>query len=96
MGRERRTLRDEQNRILFERLCAARPRLIDVMAAGEAIPGYAADLILHAGPPIAWTQMTAAMQAAIDGALVFEGLAADLAAARQPRRHRQPSLRVGP
>ena len=82
MGHERQTLLDEQNKILFERLCAARPRLIDVMPAGDAIPGYASNLILHAGPPIAWTEMTAAMQAAIDGALVFEGLAAELSAAR--------------
>jgi hypothetical protein len=82
MSRERQILLNEQNTLLFDRLCAAQPRLIDVMPAGEAIPGYAPNLILHAGPPIAWAAMTAAMQAAIDGALVFEGLAPDLAAAR--------------
>jgi hypothetical protein len=74
---------DAENGILFDRLCGARPRLVDVAPAGEAIPGYAADLILHAGPPLAWAEMTPAMQAAIDGALVFEGRARDLAAAHE-------------
>jgi Protein of unknown function (DUF1116) len=81
MDSENSALLDEQNKMLFERLCAARPRLIDVAPAGKAIPGYFPELVLHAGPPIAWTAMTPAMQAAIDGALVFEGRAPDLAAA---------------
>ena len=83
MRRQSASLLGEQNRILFDRLCAARPRLIDVIPAGEAIPGYLPNLILHAGPPVVWAEMTPAMQAAVDGALVFEELAPDLAAARR-------------
>jgi hypothetical protein len=83
MDHEEKTRLDKQNELLFKRLCASRPRLVDVAPAGEAIPGYSTDLILHAGPPIEWLAMTPAMQAAIDGALVFEGRASDLAAARE-------------
>ena len=74
---------DEENRILFAKLAAAQPRLLDVLPAGEAIPGFTAELVLHAGPPIAWQNMTPAMQAAIEGALVFEGRTDDLTAARR-------------
>jgi len=74
---------DEQNRTLFAKLAAAQPRLLDVLPAGEAIPGFTAELVLHAGPPIAWQNMTPAMQAAIEGALVFEGRVEDLMAARR-------------
>src|ERR1039457_254006 len=74
---------DEQNRALFAKLAAAQPRLLDILPAGEAIPGFTAELVLHAGPPIEWRNMTPAMQAAIDGALVFEGRARDLADGRR-------------
>ena len=75
--------RDDANQIVFRALCAARPELIGVAPAETVIPGMRKQLVLHAGPPIAWADMTPAMQAAIDGALVFEGLAPDLAEARR-------------
>ncbi|VFS47652.1 Uncharacterised protein [Budvicia aquatica] len=39
--------------------------------------------ILHAGPPITWERMCGAMKGAVTGALVFEGLATDLADAEK-------------
>jgi hypothetical protein len=42
------------NRAVFEALCRARPRLIGLVPARDAIPDFFDDLILHAGPPIAW------------------------------------------
>jgi len=71
------------NQAVFDALCAARPVLRGVARAIDVIPGYTPDLVLHAGPPIAWERMAPAMQAAIDGALVFEGRVGDLDAARR-------------
>ena len=69
----------------FRRMLAGAPLLVDVVPAGEAIPGLAGDAgerkVLHAGPPVAWERMCGPMRGAIAGAVVFEGWAADLAAA---------------
>lgn len=69
------------NAAAFEALCAARPLLVAVASAIDVVPGMGRSRLLHAGPPIAWADMPPAMRAAAAGALVFEGLAADLAAA---------------
>jgi hypothetical protein len=66
-----------ENNAVFEALHRARPRLIGVAAAKDAIPELGEGLILHAGPPIAWPQMQPAMRAAVLGGLVFEGGAAN-------------------
>jgi len=74
---------ENDNRVLVEQVCRSNPCLTSVAPAGKAIPGMHAHRVLHAGPPIEWPVMPAAMQAAICGALVFEGLAGDLADARK-------------
>lgn len=61
---------------------AAHPFLVDIAPALEAIPGMHKDLILHAGPPIAWEKMCGPMQGAIIGALLFEGRASNEQEAR--------------
>ncbi|HEU0116162.1 MAG TPA: DUF1116 domain-containing protein, partial [Thermomicrobiales bacterium] len=66
----------------FGRVLAAEPRWIDLLPAREALAGMTERTILHAGPPIAWADMAGPMQGAVIGALLFEGLAADEAAAR--------------
>ena len=76
-------MQDQANKSVFETLCAARPMLKGARLAGKVIPGFTRKTILHAGPPIAWQDMPPAMQAAITGGLVFEGLAADLLSARE-------------
>lgn len=74
---------DRANQEVVERIMAARPRLVDVRPAGEAIPGMQKHLLLHAGPPITWERMSGPLRGAIIGALLYEGLAADIAAAER-------------
>lgn len=66
-----------------QRLIAARPVWTAVGPAREVIPGFTPTTILHAGPPVSWENMCGPMQGAICGALVFEGLATDLAEAER-------------
>jgi Protein of unknown function (DUF1116) len=66
----------------LRRILAAEPVLADVRRAGELIPALDAKrLLLHAGPPIEWARMCGPLRGAVCGAIVFEGWAADLAAA---------------
>jgi hypothetical protein len=72
------------NQEALGRLFAAEPVLIGVMPAGEAIAALGdGKTILHAGPPIGWGRMCGPLKGAVCGAIVFEGWAADLAAAEQ-------------
>jgi len=64
------------NREALSRLLAARPTLVDVRPAIEAVPGMTRDTILHAGPPIEWPRMSGPLRGAVVGALLYEGRAA--------------------
>src|SRR5712692_9063829 len=68
---------DEANRIAVRRLLDSRPVLVDVQPAGDALPGMAPNLVLHAGPPIAWEAMCALQRGAVAVGAVYEGLARD-------------------
>lgn len=72
---------DAANRQVLERLLTAEPVLVDVQPAGKMLPGLADRMILHAGPPIAWERMCGPLRGAVQGAIVLEGWAPDLAAA---------------
>ena len=73
---------EKANAEALRRILAAEPVLVDVRRAGELIPALdAGRLLLHAGPPIEWARMCGPLRGAICGAVVFEGWAADLAAA---------------
>src|SRR2546421_11618305 len=74
---------DRANQDSVQRMITARPRLMDVRPAREAIPGMHSHLLLHAGPPITWERMAGPLRGAIIGALLYEGLATDIAAAEQ-------------
>src|SRR3954469_13144102 len=75
---------DRANEETLRRMLAADPVLVGVRRAGELIPELDAEkLILHAGPPLAWDRMCAPLRGAVCGAMVFEGWAADLAAAQK-------------
>jgi hypothetical protein len=74
---------DAANQQAVQRMMAARPRLVDVLPAGEAIPGMHKRLLLHAGPPITWERMSGPLRGAIMGALLYEGLAEDIEGAEQ-------------
>jgi hypothetical protein len=71
------------NRMAVRKIIDARPVLIDIRQARDVIPGMDRDLILHAGPPVAWEHMCGPMRGAIMGALIYEGLANDLTEAEQ-------------
>ncbi|HEY0605740.1 MAG TPA: DUF1116 domain-containing protein [Herpetosiphonaceae bacterium] len=63
------------NQTAIERLLAARPALIGMDIAGEIVPGMTPTTVLHAGPPIEWTQMSGPLRGAVIGGLLYEGLA---------------------
>ena len=74
---------EKANRIAYERYLAAQPRLVDLVLAGDAMPGLAGGQrrILHSGPPIKWAAMCGPQQGAITGAILYEGWANTLEAA---------------
>ena len=69
------------NATALGRLLAARPRLTGVARAGDVMPGLSANVLLHAGPPIAWERASGPLRGAVIGALLYEGLAQDEAEA---------------
>jgi len=66
---------EEANQEAVSRIQRARPTLIDVSIAGEAIPGMKRNMILHAGPPVTWERMCGPMKGAVIGGMILEGLA---------------------
>jgi hypothetical protein len=73
---------NQANAAVIAELKKARPRLVDVRPASACIPALREDFtLLHAGPPIAWADMTGPMRGAVLGSCMFEGWAADAAAA---------------
>jgi Protein of unknown function (DUF1116) len=68
----------EANRAVVDKMVAAEPWLIDVVPAADAMPVFGGrKLLLHAGPPLDWEEMTGPMRGAVVGAAVYEGWAAD-------------------
>ena len=63
------------NALAVERILSARPMLVGVRPAKEAVPGLGPRAILHAGPPIGWPRMCGPVRGAIIGAILFEGWA---------------------
>jgi hypothetical protein len=68
---------DAANEQALRRVLDARQALVDVRPAREVVPGLERDMVLHAGPPIAFEQMSDPVRAAALGAMVHEGLAPD-------------------
>ena len=60
---------------VVEHLVGARPFLVDVRAAADVVPVLRGRMLLHAGPPLAWEEMTGPMKGAAIGATLFEGWA---------------------
>lgn len=57
------------------RILKGKPTLVDISTAGAVVPGIKKNMILHAGPPIAWERMCGPMRGAVIGGLLYEGLA---------------------
>ncbi|MFD1556482.1 DUF1116 domain-containing protein [Paraburkholderia silviterrae] len=75
---------DTANAAVIEKITSAQPFLIDVVRAGDVIaPLNAGKVLLHAGPPITFDQMTGPMQGSCVGAALFEGWADNEADARR-------------
>lgn len=67
---------DQANEAVIAEIKKARPHLVDVQPAAECIPTLReGKTLLHAGPPIEWSDMTGPMQGAVIGASLFEGWA---------------------
>ena len=74
----------DANAAVVQRMIESEPWLVDVVLAQDVIPQFAGrKLILHAGPPLDWSEMTNPARGAVFGALMYEGWAEDEAAARR-------------
>ncbi|MGF7060503.1 DUF1116 domain-containing protein [Brassicibacter mesophilus] len=66
---------NEANQAVINKILSAQPYLIDVVPAKSVIKELNGKVLLHAGPPIKWEQMTEPMQGSCYGATIFEGWA---------------------
>lgn len=67
---------DAANAEVVEKITTAQPVLVDVVKAEEVIPELReGKVLLHAGPPITFEEMTGPMQGSCVGAALFEGWA---------------------
>ncbi|MCL1847370.1 MAG: acyl-CoA synthetase FdrA [Coriobacteriia bacterium] len=74
---------DEANTAVVDKILAAVPYLMDVVPAHSVIPLLdEGKVLLHAGPPIRWEDMTSPMQGSCVGAVLFEGWASTTEEAR--------------
>src|SRR5215475_494207 len=75
---------NEANAAVIAEIRKARPHLVDVQPAKDCIPALREEFtLLHAGPPIEWSNMTGPMQGAVIGACLYEGWASDANAAEK-------------
>ena len=59
----------------FNRINAAEPVLVDIVPAGEVVPGLEDRMVLHAGSPVDWKHMSGAQRGAVLAMAIFEGWA---------------------
>lgn len=64
---------DEANEAVIQKITEAQPFLIDIKPGKELIPELNERVILHAGPPIKWEDMTDPMKGSCVGGVLFEG-----------------------
>jgi succinyl-CoA synthetase alpha subunit len=70
------------NRDVIDRMKSSQPFLVDVVPAKSVIDILNGKVLLHAGPPIEYKNMTGPMQGSCIGAILFEGWAEDESGAR--------------
>lgn len=68
---------EEMNQKVIDRMRDSQPFLVDVIPAKVAMPDLKDHMLLHAGPPIKYEDMTGPMQGSCIGALLFEKWAKD-------------------
>ena len=74
---------EEANQAVVQKMISSAPFLTDVVPAHTVIPELTEHVLLHAGPPIKYENMTDPMQGSCVGAILFEGWAEDEAGARE-------------
>jgi hypothetical protein len=79
-------LRRDANVEAASRIVRAEPLLVDVARAGDVVPGMDAHTILTSGAPLSWPDYTGGQRRAVLFGAVYEGLAADPAAAEEAIR----------
>ena len=85
----------QANEEVVEKIAQARPRLVDLLPAGDLAPDWNDGALLHAGPPLAAdAARCAALHGAIAGTLMLDDAA--LGAAEAMERAAAPSLRLRP
>ena len=67
----------------FQQYLQSQPTLVGIGLAGKDLPGMEGRMLLHAGPPIDWSDMCGPMQGAIVGAILYEGWATSPEEARR-------------
>ena len=73
--RKNKDLIKDANEEVVKIILSAKPFLVDISTAGKVIPNMKKNLILHAGPPVEWKNMSGPTKGAVLGALIYEGLA---------------------
>ncbi len=63
---------DRANAKTVKSILSGLPQLVGLERAGDVIPAMKPNMLLHAGPPIAWDRMCGPMRGAIIGALLYE------------------------
>ena len=62
----------QANQTALNRMLDSQPVLVDIQPAIEVLPGMNSNTILHAGPPVEWSDMCGPMKGAVIGALIYE------------------------
>ncbi len=65
----------QANKRAVDRMMECSPVLVGVATARDVIPEMSERLLLHAGPPIEWSEMSGPLRGAVIGATLFEGWA---------------------
>lgn len=69
------SLRDAANKEAFHRMTSVEPRLIDICAARDVVPGMDERRILTSGPALPWSEYEGGQRAGIIGGVLYEGWA---------------------
>jgi hypothetical protein len=86
---------DQANAAALRAIESARPHVVTVAPAREAIEGLGDEMLLHAGPPIAWERICDPQRRALVAACLLEGWAADREAAAAQLAAGEIRLRSG-
>jgi hypothetical protein len=70
-------MRDQANQRVVHQFASAEPVLVDVLPAGEAVPGMTPAMILTSGAPLDRSDYRGGQRNAILNAAIYEGLATD-------------------